>query len=146
MHPVTSAVAPRRSQYQLLAHGPEAQQTNAELALEPGSALSLETLLHRVANVRGDIFEVRNTDGVAPDAFSVIFDPQELDAFFLSPRDRDAFGARIDAVLHELGHRFERIALRKSDDSDGVPVIPDAELACVTAVMVPGVRLLHRPI
>lgn len=47
--------------------------------------------------------------------------------------DRDAFRTRIDAVLHELGDRLERIALRERDDADRVPIIANAQLPTVFA-------------
>jgi len=37
--------------------------------------------------------------------------------------------ASVDAVLDELGHRFQRIALRQRDDRNRVPVVADAEIA-----------------
>jgi hypothetical protein len=38
---------------------------------------------------------------------------------------------RIDAVLDEFSNRFERIALRERDDSYGVPVIANTQLAAI---------------
>jgi hypothetical protein len=40
---------------------------------------------------------------------------------------------RVDAVLDELGNRLEWIALRKRDDADRVPIIPDPKLAARVA-------------
>ena len=39
------------------------------------------------------------------------------------------FRAGVDAVLDELGYRFQRIALRQRDDRDRIPVVADAEIA-----------------
>jgi hypothetical protein len=50
-------------------------------------------------------------------------------ALFTAPRNRDDLCPGVDAVLQELGDRFERVTLRESNDTDCVSVIPDLELS-----------------
>lgn len=51
---------------------------------------------------------------------------------------------RVDAVLDELGHRLEGVALGESDDGNGIPVVADPKLP----TLLPGWSLssldLHR--
>jgi hypothetical protein len=75
-------------------------------------AVGLQSALDRVANVSGDIFEVRQSLGIARHAVAVILDREIVCAAFSTARNRDGLGMRVDAVLHELGDRLERIALR----------------------------------
>jgi hypothetical protein len=45
----------------------------------------------------------------------------------LFPSDeRDMPGARIDAVFNKFGNRFQRIALRESNNADRIPIISNA--------------------
>jgi hypothetical protein len=46
-------------------------------------------------------------------------------------RDGNGLGVRIDAVLDELRNGLERIALRKSDDTDSIPIVADPQFAAL---------------
>src|ERR1700689_3757815 len=52
-------------------------------------------------------------------------------AVFPAASDGDGLCVRIDAVLDEFGNRLERVALRQSDNSNRIPVIPDSQFAAV---------------
>src|SRR5262249_29928260 len=58
-HLIGALIRARTGHGERLADGPEAEQSDAELALDPGDAALLEAALHRVANMRGDVPEVR---------------------------------------------------------------------------------------
>jgi hypothetical protein len=67
--------------------------------------------LDRIADMSGDILKVRAPGLVAPNAFPVIPDPQEMRAILFTSNQGDPLGVSIDAVLDELGNGFERVAL-----------------------------------
>jgi len=90
-----------------------------------------------------DVLEVRLTLFVATDSFTIVLDAQEVDSLFLAAYDRDMPGLGVDAVLHELGHCFERVALGKGDDANGVPVVADPELTGTVVVAVVSGSRFH---
>jgi hypothetical protein len=74
-------------------------------------AVGFEVSLDRIANVGGDVLEDRKSLGIARNSVAVIFDGQIVRAVLPPASDRDGLGVRVDAVLDELGNRFERITL-----------------------------------
>ena len=52
-----------------------------------------------------------------------------MPAVLAPARDRDGARLGVDAVLHQLGNRLQRAALRQRDDGDGIPVIADLQPA-----------------
>jgi len=105
-HLMGLAVGARAGERQLLAHGPEGQQADAELTLEAGYALVLEPALDGVADVRGDVLEVRRAVLVARDAVAVVGDAQVMRAVLAPAGDGDVPGLGVYAVLDELRDGF----------------------------------------
>ena len=121
------------------ADGPEAQETNAKLALHATApAFRLQVAFDRVADVRGDVLEVRQAFVVTRDAVAIVLDREVVRAAFSTARDGDDLGMGVDAVFDELGDCLERVALRKRDDPDRVPVVADPELAAVGGFVFAG--------
>ncbi len=129
VHLPGASVVARRSQQKIFAQRPEAQQADAELALQSLRSLRLEPPLDRIADVGGDVVEVRLAVGVPAHALAVVLHAQVMLSLVLAAGDDDRLRARVDAVLDQLRDRLERIALRQRDDRDRVPVIADAEVA-----------------
>jgi hypothetical protein len=57
-------------------------------------------------------------------------------ALLLPPCDYDRRGACVDAVLDELRHRLQRIALGQRDDRDRIPVVADTQVPRVRALLI----------
>jgi hypothetical protein len=76
-----------------------------------------------------DVFEVRQPVGIAGDAVAIVFHHQIVLSVLAASRDGDGLGVRIDAVLDEFRDGLQRVALRKSDDTDRIPVIADPQFA-----------------
>jgi hypothetical protein len=131
VHLIEPAIVAGGSQEQLLADRPETQQADAELALQPARPIPLELPFDGIANVRGDVLEVRQALGIPGDALPIIFDAQEMLAAVASARDGDVARGRIDAVLDEFSDGFQGILLRQGDDRNGVPIVADAKPAGV---------------
>ena len=127
VHLVSLAIAPRRGHGELLTHRPEAEQAYAELALDAFGAVCLETTFDRIADVGAHVAKIRNALVISRYALTVIADRQVMVTPFPTTGDIDLPGTCVDAVLDELGHCFERIALRQRDDGDGVPVVTDTK-------------------
>jgi hypothetical protein len=127
MHLIDAAVGAGGRQQQLLAERPEAQEADAEFALQATRALRLQRALDRIADMRRDVLEVGLALGIPAHAFAVVPHAQVMAALLLAARDDDRLRLRIDAVLDELRHRLQRIALRQRDDRDRVPVVADAK-------------------
>jgi hypothetical protein len=72
---------------------------------------------------------------IARHAAAVVRDRQEGVAVLAPARDDDMAGAGVDAVLDELGDRFQRIVLRQCNDGDGVPIVADAQLPAGTGAI-----------
>ena len=85
--------------------------------------------LEGIADVGGDILEVRHAVVIQRDTGSIIGYPQVRLPALLAPDDGDVLGLGVDTVLDELGHGLQRAALRKRDDRNRIPAIADAELA-----------------
>src|SRR6266498_3858859 len=128
MHLVGASVLTGRAQQKLFAQRPEAQQADAELALQSPRALRFQPPLDGVADVRGHVVEIRLAVRILADALTVVLHPQVMLSLLLASRDDDRFSARIDAVLDQLSHRLQRVALRQRDDRDRIPVIADAQI------------------
>src|SRR6266478_1077762 len=131
MHLVGASVLTGRGQQKLLAQRPEAQQADAELALQSPHALRFQASLDRVAHVRGDIVEIRRAVRIPAHAFAIVLHAEVMLALLFAAGDDDRLGACIDAVFDQFGHRLERIALRQGDDRDRFPVIADAQVPAV---------------
>ena len=125
MHLVGLAIRPGRSEHQLLAHCPKAQQTDAKFPLNPCGAFGFQATLDRIADMGGHILKVRDALLVATDSLSVVFDAQEVNAVLFPANECDVPGSGINAVLDEFGDCLERIALGKSNDADRIPVVAD---------------------
>ena len=93
----------------------------------PSRAFGLQPPLDRVADVGGHVLEIGQAVGSAGNALAVVGDAQVVLALLPAADDRDVAGPGVDAVLDELGHRLERVALRQGDDGDGVPVVADLQ-------------------
>ena len=128
-HLVHRAIRRRRTELEVLADCPEAQQADAELALDALSSIPLQAFLDRVADVRRHVAEVRHAGLIATNPFAIIDDFQERFAPFAPPNDVNVLRPRIDAVLDELRHRFQRVVLRLRDDADRRPVVSNPKLA-----------------
>ena len=126
-HLVGALVGAGRGHGELVAHRPEAEQADAEFALQAGAPVGLQPPLDRVADVGGDVAEIGPPLGVARHAVAVVADREEMPAVLAAARDRDGARARVDAVLDQLGDRLERAALRQRDDGDRVPVVADLQ-------------------
>ena len=72
-----------------LANGPETQQPDAELALEPSRALRLEAPLNGVADVGGYVLEIRQAARTARNAFTVVGKTKIVLALRTAPDDVD---------------------------------------------------------
>ena len=138
-HLIGTLVGAGRGHRQCVADGPKAQESDTELALQAiAPALCLQVALDRVANVRGDVLEVRQPFVVTRDAVAVILDREVVRAILAAARDDDRSGARVDAVFHELGDGLERVALRERDDPDRIPVVADPEFAAGIGFVLTG--------
>ena len=128
-HLAERSVLARRGQRERLAERPEAEQTDAELALDTLRAVPLQLLLYRIANVGRDVPEVRPAEIVTRDSFTVVGDFQVGLAASAPTHNFDVLRAGVDAVLDKFRHRLERIVLRQCDDADGRPMVADAQPA-----------------
>src|SRR5437868_8295588 len=129
MHLPGAAIVAGRGEQQILPERPEAQQADAELALQSPRALGFQLSLDGVADVGRHIVKVRSAVSIPAYALSVVLHSQVMLSLVLATGDDDRFRAGVDAVLDELGYRFQRIALRQRDNRDRVPVVADAEIA-----------------
>ena len=129
VHLKGAPVVAGRGQQKLFPQRPEAQQADAEFALQAARALRLELALDGVADVGRHVVEIRLAVGIPAHALAVVLHAQVVLPLLLAPGDDDRLRPRIDAVLDQLGHRLERIALRQGDDRDRIPVIADAQVA-----------------
>src|SRR6516225_11031528 len=86
-------------------------------------AFGLQVPLHRVADMRGHVFEVGQSVRRSRDALSVVPEEKILLTVLAATRDNNCFGACIDAVFNKLGYSLERVGLGQRDDTDGVPII-----------------------
>jgi len=127
VHLVGLAVGTGAGHGELLTDRPEAEQTNAELALDALGAVCLETSFDRIADVRAYIAKIRDAIVISGYTLPVIAHHQVMLTPFPTPGDVDLPGTGVNAVFHELSHRFERIALRQRDDGDGVPIVTDTK-------------------
>src|SRR5438105_8138551 len=128
MHLPRASIVAGGGKQQLFAQCPEAQEADAELALQSLRPLRLEAALDRVADVRRHIMKIRFAVDVPAHAFAVVLDAQVMLSLLLAARDDDRLRVRIDAVLDQLGDGFERIALRQPDGRDRLPVIANAQI------------------
>jgi len=76
-----------------------------------------------------DVLEVGQPVRIAGDAVAIVFHHQIVLSVLAATCDGNGLGVRIDAVLDELRDGLERIALRKSDDTDRIPIIADPQFA-----------------
>ena len=129
MHLPGAPVVSRRGQQKVFTERPEAQETDAELALQSLRALRLELSLDGIADVSSHVVKVWLAVGVPAHALAVVLDAQEMLSLVFAAGDDDRLGARVDAVLDQFCDGLERITLRQRDDRDRVPVITDAEVA-----------------
>src|ERR1700730_2657401 len=131
-HLIEALIGTARSHREPLAHGPKAQQSDAKFPLQTASrAVCLQASLDRVADMSRDVLEVRQPVRIAGDAFAIVFHHQIVLSVLTSTRDGNGLGVRIDAVLDELRDGLERIALRKSDDTDSIPIVADPQFAAL---------------
>src|SRR5207247_894336 len=86
-------------------------------------ALALELPLNGVANMSGHVLKIRQAPIVSRNATPVVGDTQVMLTSFAAPNNGYIARRGIDAVLDELGQRFQRILLRKGNDRNCVPVI-----------------------
>ncbi len=118
-----------RNHSEFVAYGPEAQQPDAELTLQAARTACLQPALDGIADMGGNVVEIRTALLVPRNALTVIAYRQEVTAVFAPSRDGNLAGLCVDAVLDQLGNRLERITLRQCDDRDRIPVISNLELA-----------------
>ena len=129
MHLPGASVLAGRGQQKLFAQRPEAQQADAELALQSARALRFQPPLDGIADVRRHVVEIRFAVRIPAHALAVVLHAQVMLSLLLAASDDDRLRTSVDAVLDELRHRLQRIALRQRDDRDRVPVIADAQIA-----------------
>src|SRR5690606_34400703 len=103
-HLPPAAVRPGRGHPELLGPAPEAEQADAELAVNPLPLPGIEVPLHRVADVRGNVGEIRTPVAVGPHAVAVIVDFEEDLPLELAADDLDPAAAGIDRVLGQLAN------------------------------------------
>ena len=72
-HLISPAIAARRGEEQFFAHGPEAQQTDAEFALQTLRAILLELPFYGIADVSGNILKIRHTLFISRNALPIVF-------------------------------------------------------------------------
>ena len=129
VHLPGAAVVGRRSQKKVLTKRPETQQTDTKLALQSPRALRFQLSLYGIADVGRHIVEVRSAVSIPAHALAIVLHPQVMLALVLAASDDDRLRTSVDAVLYELGYRFQWIALRQRDNRDRVPVVADAQIA-----------------
>src|SRR6516165_371461 len=98
------------------------------------SAFGFEMPFDRIANVRGHVFEIRQAIRSSWNTLAVVPDCQILPAMLAAACYSDLSGVRVDAVFNKLCYGFERIALRKGDDTYGVPIVADPQFAFLRCV------------
>lgn len=76
----------------------------------------------------GDVLEVGRAFRAGAHTRAVVCDREEMLAALAAARNGDIARTGIDAVLDELGHRFQWVVLRERDDGDRVPVVAYAQL------------------
>ena len=79
----------------------------------------------------GNIFEVGITRLVQRNAFAIVDNLKIKLPIPPAPYNGDVFSLGINAILYELGDRFQRIVLGERNNSNGVPAVSDPELAAV---------------
>src|SRR4029077_15982167 len=120
-HLIDALIVPARRHREPLAHGPEAQQSDAKFPLQAASGtVCLQASLDRVADMSRDVLEVRKPVRIAGDAVAIVFHHQIVLSVLAATRDGNGLGVCIDTVLDDLRDGLERIALRKSDDTDSI--------------------------
>jgi hypothetical protein len=130
-HLVDDVVAAGGTHGEVLSHGPETEEADAEFALDALHPLAFEPLFHRVADVGGHVLEIGVAGFIERHARAVVDDFEVMLAFLLAAHDGDVAGAGVNGVLDELGDGFERIVLGEGDDRYGAPRVADLELAGV---------------
>ena len=75
------------------------------------------------------VAEIRPAGVVARLAFAIVADREKMAPVLAPTRDRHSARLRINAVFDRLGDRLQWAGLRQGDDSDGVPVVADLQLA-----------------
>ena len=75
------------------------------------------------------VAEIRPAGVVARHAFAIVADREKMAPVLAPTRDRHSARLRINAVFDQLGDRLQWAGLRQGDDSDGVPVVADLQLA-----------------
>ena len=128
-HLIGFSVSPRRNQRERLAYRPETEQTNPVLPLNSFNTLGLQPAFNGITDVRGYEPEVRYTVLISGDALTVVCNKQVMFALFSTAGNRDVLGMRIDTVFDEFSDRFQRVSLRQRNNRNGMPIVPDAELA-----------------
>ena len=91
----------------------------------------------------GNVFEIGDAIEGPRDTLSVIADHKVLTAMPPAAGDFDFFGVCVNAVLNKFGDSLERIALRKCDDTDGIPVVADPQFPSFGEVRLVCVSFLH---
>ena len=146
MHLVGLFVGAGGGHGQLITHRPEAEQTDTELPLNALDTICFETPLYGIADVGGHVTEIRDSMIVPRYTVTIIGDHQIMLAPLPPPRDGHVTCASVDAVLHELGHCFEGIALGQRNDGDRVPVVSNAEPSGGSRFVFPGLDPGHMTI
>jgi len=142
-HLIGMVVGADRGHRELFAHGPKAQETDAEFPLQTGRSVRLHPALDRIADVSGDVTKVGPPLRIARNALAVIADRKIMPAVLAPARDGDRARLCINAVFDELRDRLERAALGERDDGDRVPVVTDLELAARLAGLFQRAASVH---
>src|SRR4029077_4791309 len=128
-HLVGAPVVASRRYAELVAHRPKAQQADPELALWARGPFGLEPALDGITDVGRHVAEIRPASVVARHAIAIVADREKMAPVLAPTRDRHSARLRINAVFDQLGDRLQWAGLRQGDDSDGVPVVADLQLA-----------------
>jgi len=126
-HLVEPAIGTRGGHSQFLAQTPEAEQPDAEFAVNPLSLRPVEVPFHRIADVGGDVGEVGPAVVVGLHATAVVVDFEKDPPLDLAADDLDLPSAGVDRILGQLANCFEGMGLRLRNDVNGVPLIADSQ-------------------
>ena len=94
--------------------------------------------------MRGNVPEIWKAVFIAGHAIAIVPKYQEMLAVLTATGNRNVPGMGVDAVLDQLRNGLQRIALRKCDDADRIPVVADPQLTMLSILGIDGSYTGHR--
>jgi hypothetical protein len=106
-----AAIRGGRGQYQFIAQSPEAEEPDAKLPLNPRALARGKPAFDRIADVCGDILEIRQSFSCAGYPAPIIGNPQKVLSVLSAAGDCNVDGASVDGVFNQFGNSLKWILL-----------------------------------